>query len=448
MKVAYVVGSFPVASETFVASQILGVEKCGHEVTIYASDPPEKNISAHVEIGGLARRMHPIFPPRNYVTRLFKVLGLVVRYGWRAPRVVVRALNVFKHGRLAASLWLLHAVLTLVRIGERKYDIVHAQFGPFGLYALKLIRVGALDGVLVTSFRGFDATKELHADPERYSELFHRGRFFLPVSESLARKLVKAGCEPSKIRVLHSGIDCAKFKYIEPRRTEGQPTRIVTVGRLVEKKGVRYALEAVARVIASGRVVVYDILGDGPLANELEHHIERLGISTHVRLLGWKSHREILAILEASHILVAPSVTAGDGDEEGIPNVIKEAMAVGLPVVSTVHAGIPELVVDGESGFLVPECSVDDLAERITYLCDHPEIWPQMSRAARRKVETEFDIGKLSEDLVALYAASIQQHGTHAPQAGRAALLTDEMPPIANVKNSDPHRSNQESQGS
>lgn len=420
MKIVYIVDSFPEPSQTFVVNQILGVEKFGHDIAICTTAYPDKAMPSAAEIGGLPRRIHSICPPKSYFTRLFRVLELLVACGWRAPRVVVRSLNVFQHGRQAASLWLLHAALTFVRLGERKYDIVHAQFGPFGLYALKLLQLGAIDGVLVTSFRGYDATQHLHADSRRYSELFRKGRLFLPVSESLARKLVEAGCEPSKISVLHSGIDCTKFQYTEPRRTEGQPTRMVTVGRFVEKKGVAYALEAVAQVIAWGRAVVYDIVGDGPLRSEIERQIDRLGIATHVRLLGWKSHHEVLAILQKSHVLLAPSVTADDGDEEGIPNVVKEAMAIGLPVVSTVHAGIPELVVDGESGFLVPERSVADLAERIMYLCDHPEIWSPLSRAARRKVETEFDIGRLSADLVALYAASINPHGEHTPTVGCA----------------------------
>ncbi|HSD84974.1 MAG TPA: glycosyltransferase [Anaerolineae bacterium] len=447
MKIAYVVGLFPAPSQTFVANQILGVEKCGHDVAIFTTDRPAKGMRVAVEIGGLARHTRSICPPRNYIVRLFRVLGLLVMYGWRAPWVVARALNVFQNGHLAATLWLLHAALTLIRIGERKYDIVHAQFGPFGLYALKLIQIGAIDGALVTSFRGYDATKNLRANPRKYAELFRRGRLFLPVSESLARKLVEAGCDPSKIHVLHSGIDCAKFKYTEPRRTEKQPTRIVTIGRLVEKKGVTYGLRAVAQVMASGRAVVCDIVGDGPLRIELERLIEQFGVGTHVMLHDWKSHREIVAMMEASHILLAPSVTAGDGDEEGIPNVVKEAMAVGLPIVSTVHAGIPELVVDGESGFLVPERSVGDLAERIMYLCDHPEIWPQMSRAARRKVETEFDIGRLSMDLVALYAASIKQHGEHPPTSGYATPVATESAAIADLRSSRPHRSTQISQG-
>jgi colanic acid/amylovoran biosynthesis glycosyltransferase len=435
VKVAYVVGSFPAPSQTFVANQILGVEKCGHDVAVYTTDHPDKGMRAVIEMGDLARRTHSICPPRNYAVRLFRVLGLLVMCGWRAPRVVVRSLNIFRYGRLAASVWLLYAALTLVRIGERKYDIVHAQFGPFGLYALKLIQVGAIEGALVTSFRGYDATKYLHADSQEYAELFRMGRLFLPVSESLARKLVEAGCESSKIRVLHSGIDCAKFNYMASRNTERPPTRLVTIGRLVEKKGVKYALEAVARVIASGREIAYDIVGDGPQRSEIGRLIEQYGIAKHVRLLGWKSHREILSIMQSSHILLTPSVTAGDGDEEGIPNVIKEAMAVGLPVIGTKHAGIPELVTDGESGFLVPERSVNDLAERIMYLCDHPETWPELSRMARRKVEAEFDIGGLSLKLVDLYTALLKQHGEQAPMANPGSSMLADASKTANTEN-------------
>jgi colanic acid/amylovoran biosynthesis glycosyltransferase len=144
-------------------------------------------------------------------------------------------------------------------------------------------------------------------------------------------------------------------------------------------------------------------VGDGPLAGELRHRIVELGIANQVHLVGWKSHREILEIMEVSHVLLAPSLTAGDGDEEGIPNVIKEAMAIGLPVVSTWHAGIPELVADGESGFLVPERDVSALANKIIALHDQPETWSGLARAGRRKIEAEFEIGKLTEDLLDLY---------------------------------------------
>jgi colanic acid/amylovoran biosynthesis glycosyltransferase len=324
---------------------------------------------------------------------------------------------------------------------------VHAQFGTYGLYALKLIQVGAIEGALVTSFRGYDAGKGLRANPRMYAELFRKGQLFLPVSESLANKLVKAGCDRTKIHVHHSGIDCARFKYKEPRRPEGQPIRILTIGRLVEKKGVTYALKAVAKVIASGRSVFYDIVGDGPLRSELESLAEKNNISAFVKMNGWKSHQEVLTMMESSHLLLAPSITTDYGTEEGIPNVIKEAMAVGLPVVSTVHAGIPELVVNGESGYLVPERNVDLLAEKIMYLCDHPEIWPQMSRAARRKVENDFDIEKLNSDLIALYASTIKSHGSHVSTTGRSPLLPPEPVTFSNIKKGKSHQPRQDSQG-
>jgi colanic acid/amylovoran biosynthesis glycosyltransferase len=200
-------------------------------------------------------------------------------------------------------------------------------------------------------------------------------------------------------------------------------------------------------VLETGREVSYDIVGDGPLRSELERLIEQLGITTRVRLAGWKNHGETIAMMEASHVLLAPSVTASDGDEEGIPNVIKEAMAMGLPVISTLHAGIPELVTDGESGFLVPERGDDVLAERIIYLYDHPDIWPRISHAARRKVETRFDIGRLSKDLVALYATSIKQQYDHAPAVGGATPLTVDAAATTDEKNVHPLQSGRRTPG-
>ncbi len=178
----------------------------------------------------------------------------------------------------------------------------------------------------------------------------------------------------------------------------------MTIARLVEKKGVAYAIEAVARLVSSGKRITYDVIGgDGGLRRDLERLIEDLGVWAYVRLLGWKNHDEVLRLLQNAHILVAPSVTATNGDQEGIPNVIKEAMALGLPVISTLHSGIPELVEDGKSGFLVPERDVDSLADRLAYLIDHPERWPEMGQLGRKYVEEHYDINTLNDSLVEIY---------------------------------------------
>jgi colanic acid/amylovoran biosynthesis glycosyltransferase len=184
---------------------------------------------------------------------------------------------------------------------------------------------------------------------------------------------------------------------------------VLTAARLVEKKGIAYAIRAVAEAVRAGRRLNYSIAGDGRMRAELERLIHEFGMERHVRLLGWKSRAEVLSLMRDAHILLAPSVTATDGDEEGIPNVVKEAMAVGLPVISTFHAGIPELVDDGGSGLLVPERDVTGLAERLGYLCDHPERWPEMGRVGRRRIERDFDITRLNDRLERLYAGSDEE---------------------------------------
>jgi colanic acid/amylovoran biosynthesis glycosyltransferase len=150
-------------------------------------------------------------------------------------------------------------------------------------------------------------------------------------------------------------------------------------------------------------VIEYQIAGDGPLRNDLENLIDDLNVNDHVRLLGWKRQEEIVELMKGASILLAPSVTGKDGDQEGIPVTLMESLAQGLPVLSTQHSGIPELVQDGKSGFLVPERDVDALAERLEYLVKHPELWPAMGRAGRDYVERHYDISKLNDQLAQLY---------------------------------------------
>lgn len=149
--------------------------------------------------------------------------------------------------------------------------------------------------------------------------------------------------------------------------------------------------------------IEYNVIGDGPLRESLQQLIQDLNVGHIVKLLGWKQHQEIVEILDNSHIFLAPSVTAKGGDQEGTPNVLKEAMAMGLPVISTPHGGIPELIEDGISGFLVPERDADAIAEKLSYLIEHPEVWPQMGQVGRAQVEEKYDMNKLNDELVEIY---------------------------------------------
>jgi colanic acid/amylovoran biosynthesis glycosyltransferase len=206
------------------------------------------------------------------------------------------------------------------------------------------------------------------------------------------------------------------------------PVRAVTIGRLTEKKGIDCGLRAIARVIASGRAVSYTIVGEGPQRGDLERLAQELGIEQSVAFAGWISHDDVVRVMEDSHILIAPSVIASDGDEEGIPNVIKEAMATGMPVISTRHGGIPELLEDNVSGLLVPERDDEALANRIGFLIDHPAAWALIGREARRRIEADFDIDKLNNELVSLYEQVTRKCERLESPGERATFLTSRKP--------------------
>ena len=123
--------------------------------------------------------------------------------------------------------------------------------------------------------------------------------------------------------------------------------------------------------------------------------------------MGWRNETEIVEILKNTHIFVAPSVTAADGNQDAPINVLKEAMAIGLPVVSTYHGGIPELVEDGKSGFLVPEKDADALADKLAYLIKHPEIWSGMGTSGREFVLQHYDLHRLNDDLINVYRSLV-----------------------------------------
>ena len=403
MKIAFFVPFFPILSETFILNQITGLIDRGHDVDIYAERPINFEI-IHDDVKRyrlMERTRYFRDIPRNYFLRVLKAFALIIKHrAWLQPKPLLLALNIRKYGREAMSLRILYLATLLV---GREHDAVHCQFGNLGPEVLRLKQIGAISGKLVTSFRGNDLTGYLQTKRICYRELFRKGDLFLPVSEVFRHRLIEKGCSPAKITVHRSGVDLAKFQYSLRRRAEGEPTKLISIGRFVEKKGLAYAVKAIARIVDSCYKISYSIIGDGKLRADLEHLIDQLGVGDHVRLLGCMPHSEVVLHLRNSHLLLAPSVTGTDGDQEGIPNVLKEAMAMGIPVISTLHGGIPELVENGKSGFLVPERDVEALANRLAYLIDHPERWSEMGSHGRKRIEKYYDINRLNDTLVELY---------------------------------------------
>jgi len=408
MKIAFLVSQFPSVSETFVLNQIVGLIELGHDVHIFA-DRSVKNVTIHDDYGKycLLNRTHYYGIPQNRILRMLKAILLIIRYAPRHYDVIFRSLNVYRYGKPSLSLSLLFMSVALL---ERwPFDIIHSQFGTLGLFAVPLKQILSSNCRVVTSIRGSDVTVHIKKDPRSYHGLFKEGDLFLPVCEFLRERLIQEGCEEKKIVVHHSGIDCSKFDYIQREREYGDPIKVLTIARLIEKKGVAFAIDAVSRLLSKGEKIEYRVVGDGILREDLQQLIKRMGIERQVRLIGWKTHEEVKRLLEESHVLVAPSLTSESGDQEGIPNAIKEAMASGLPVISTFHSGIPELVTDGVSGLLTPERDAASIADALTYLIRHPQICREMGQAGRCQVELKFDTNSLNKRLEELYLMVIRE---------------------------------------
>ncbi|MDT7541863.1 MAG: colanic acid/amylovoran biosynthesis glycosyltransferase [Acidobacteriota bacterium] len=403
MRVAILVTDFPSVSETFILNQITGLLDRGHEVAIFAEREGERSpVHPDVERYDLLSITSYERMPHKRLRRLLNSPKLLLTRDHRSFIVRLRALNFFKHGAQAASLKLLHAASQFA--DSKPYDIIHCHFGSNGVKGALLRDAGALRGKLVTSFHGYDLsayTKERGA--KVYQTLFRKGDLFLPVSERWKARLVEMNCPRDKIKTHRSGIDLDAFAFREPHAPADGRVALITVARLVEKKGLEYAVRAVAQLIKEGRLIEYDIIGDGALREYLQSVIDEAGMGGAIRLVGWKSRADVREMLRRSHIFLGPSVTGHDGDEEGIPVSLMEAMATGLPVVCTAHSGIPELVQDSVSGFLVPERDALSLAERLSFLIDREDSWRELARRARSVVEERHDIGKLNDELVEIY---------------------------------------------
>lgn len=287
---------------------------------------------------------------------------------------------------------------------------IHAHFGHNGIYILPLKK--SLGLPMLTSFHGADVSSRPRENPAYLAdlrELFVYGDLFTVVSKAMQKRVAALGCPEDKIRVLRCGIDPEKIPFRTVKPEAGKLT-ILSVGRLVEKKGMTWLLRAMTLVKAEDpegfRLL---IAGDGPLRNELEKLRDELGLHNDVNFLGTVTHQEIIELLRKAHVFILASCQGQNGDCEGVPVSLMEAMAAGLPVISTFHEGIPELVIDGVSGLLVREKDYAALARAILSFKENLKLWPKMTRAARLRVEKEYNVNGQVAVLQAIYRELLKQ---------------------------------------
>jgi colanic acid/amylovoran biosynthesis glycosyltransferase len=406
LRIAIVVGRFPSLSTTFILDQIVGLLRLGHEVEVFAQPPDAMGpVHAAIERYGILDRTHYWFRGLRTlpdVTR--RTASLLRRDPLGTALRLLTSLDPVRFGLRGTSghLWCLASAM----LARPRFDVVLCHFGEQGLRADLVRRIGAFDAPLVTIFHGYDMSRYVREHGSSvYAKLFEGGALMLPISDHWRTKLIELGCPSEKIRVHHMGVDCKAIPFRERRSSDHTP-RILSVARLTEKKGIEYALKALGMLAQRGVAFEYDIIGQGPLRATLEGLAREVGLEGRVTFHGGQARERVSELRENAHILLAPSVTASDGDQEGIPVAIMEAMASGMPVISTIHTGIPELVVDGITGYLAKERDADGLAEAISRLLSERPRWPTMGREARRIVEERYDLGALHSELVALLAAA------------------------------------------
>ncbi len=277
------------------------------------------------------------------------------------------------------------------------FDIIAVQFGNLTKKVIDQAEKQNYKGKIVVSFRGHDLSKFLQQNPHYYDDLFSKIDLCLPVCLFFKERLIKLGCPPEKIFVHYSGLNLDVFPVKTVQRKNKKVFKIITIARLVEKKGIEYALRAIALLKKRYPHIQYYIFGD-EIGNSAEKErlnklANNLRINNSVFFCGWKSHDEIIQQLLSMDLMVLPSVTSKDGDEEGIPNAVKEGMAVGLPVITTQRVG-SELVQNEISGFLVQEKNYKEIALKIAFCIQNRIKAKSFGQKARLVIEKFFDIKK------------------------------------------------------
>jgi len=281
--------------------------------------------------------------------------------------------------------------------------VLHVYFGHIGVHLLPLLEIADLP--VIVSFHGADAQVDLEkpAHRARTQRMLQLATLLLVRSESLAARLIALGCASEKIRLHRTGIPLDEIPFTPRHAPADGAWHCVQACRLIAKKGLATSLRAFAQFAAKYPRATFTIAGDGPQLEELQALAATLGIADRVTFPGFLPQEKLRALFAGSHLFLHPSELGPDGDQEGVPNAMLEAMASGLPVLATTHGGIPEAVEHGVSGLLVAERDHAALATQMLALAGDAPRYAAMSTAAAQRVGERFEIGAQTRALEGFY---------------------------------------------
>src|SRR5438067_5363860 len=283
-------------------------------------------------------------------------------------------------------------VNALIRILEKAdARLLHIYFGHIAVHLLPLIHAWPRPSVV--SFHGADVLVDMNKPAHRRAteKMLAAVRRVLVRSESLRRAVIDLGCDEKKVDILRTGIPLDEFPFLERSSPESGEWRFVQAGRLIEKKGLPTTLRAFAIFLARYPRSTLTIAGEGPLLEELKDLARELGIDNRVGFAGFISQTRLRELLYESHVFLHPSETGPDGNQEGVPNSMLEAMASGLAVFATNHGGIPEAIGNGVSGMLVPERDHKALARALLEAVQDRALLARVAKAGADVVAQKFE---------------------------------------------------------
>ena len=382
-RVAYIVLRFPTLSETFIVREITALRARGWDIDIYPLWRHEP------------KQVHPDVPPLESSIRWqhpfsFATVLAAVRMMARRPGACLSSLGLIlselprRPRRAVISLGLFPVIVWIAAdLDRRAVRHVHAHFASYPTLAALIIH--RLTGI---SYSFTAHAYDLYVDPSHLPNKVSHATFIVTISEYNQLLLRPLAGNATPVHVIHCGVSLPASL---PEREQGS-RKIVCVARLEEKKGQRYLIEACGLLRQRGVSLHCTIVGGGPEMDRLQSLVSAGGLGDVVQLVGPQTSERVQAYLAGAGVFVLPSVVTPSGNAEGIPVALMEAMAAGIPVISTATTGIPELVVDEHTGLLVEPRDAPALADAIERLLDDTDLGERLRAAAFRKVHAGFDL--------------------------------------------------------
>jgi colanic acid/amylovoran biosynthesis glycosyltransferase len=377
MKLLFLNRSFPVLSQTFVLDHIAYAVDAGYQTTVAAL-----KLVKGVEHGVVARL-------QLYETILYsrpldaRNLGRIAK---GLARNSTRLSSSFRRTGLGRPTLTETAIAAQL---QHAPDVIIANFGPTGLSAVRLKDAYFPTAKVVVVFHGNDVSGYVQKFGWANYQRMAGGVDLAVCVNARWAELLRSETSMTNIAVHHLGVDCNAIKpRTEHRQNKGE---VLFVGRMAEKKGFDHLVKAIAALNRNGMDLRVHAVGDGPMLAAYQAMVRGLDLEPVFVFHGPQPHEVVLSMMQQADVFVAPSVTGSDGDQEGIPVVLMEAMASGIPVISTRHSGIPELVVDGQSGLLVGERDDGALADAISKILLNPALGEELAGAARSRVQDHFN---------------------------------------------------------